>query len=1109
MQPSIGSRAPRAPGMHLPPFAAALPPAGSSSAVTIEHSPDFQPDSTMYLDDAPPPNPAFEEASLPLVVEKNPPPNPPPVAEEHPSTQITASGRASRVPAHFRDELPQAPPVIVQESNAAPTAQILPRIRLFVRDKMSTSLNPFRLYRHYLHRPSYDPDSVVEPEDLCNRQENFSPADQDKSTTPSSSSKYAPPWPFSNMSKWLVMTWQNSGGSRKSQSETTRLVNEFLLHPEFRLADLVGGFNAHTEDRKADEAMANASKAGELLSQFKKADVTINVPSGQKNVPPQPFNVPGLYYQDLLSTIQTAFTEPLGRKFHFSPFRLFHQLPDSEDVERVYSELYNSDDFIEEHDRVQRLPLAPEDHGCKLERVVAGLMFWSDSTHLANFGTAKLWPIYMMFGNLSKYVRSSPTSGACHHVAYIPSLPDTFHDFASSFHPKWKSQKADILTHCRRELMHAVWQVLLDDAFIHAYKYGIVIECADGIKRRVYPRIFTYSADYPEKVLLATMRDKGLCPCPRCMVQKSDLDKLGFVQDMRRRVVYTRNYLIHSVKTARRFIYDLASPIKGVHVERLLKPSSSVPTLNAFVDRIGLLFNPNKMLAVDLLHEFELGVWKAVFTHLIRILYSLPDGAEKVAELDRRFRQIPAFGNSTIRHFVENASEMKKLAGRDYEDLLQCAIPAFEGLLPESHDTKLTKLLFRLAQWHALAKLRQHTDSTIEELRKTTVELGKLLREFRDSTATEFKTYELPREQEARRRREERTQQSKGGDNASSGTRSGRTSTRKPKGLNIDTVKFHFLGDYPQMIKTFGTTDNYSTQAGELAHRHVKQFYDLSNRRNATDQVARRYQRQRTLQNQAEKDWDSRAHQHLAGRSDARLDDTNQSHIPPEVHHVISESRNHPIHLDRFLHSGTPDPAKKARVNFVRKLKEHVLGRLRKREFDGDTHDTFTDEDRNQILITNNKIYAVKTLRVNFTTYDVRRDQDVVNPSTDRNAVMVPSPERRESTNAHPYWYARVLGLFHADIIWFDPVEGKLRASETMEFLWVRWLGDEPGYRSGLKFARLPKIGFVPDSDEYAFGFLDPAVVIRACHLIPDFNSGRTSMLLDTAVPTAARHPGE
>ena len=32
------------------------------------------------------------------------------------------------------------------------------------------------------------------------------------------------------------------------------------------------------------------------------------------------------------------------------------------------------------------------------------------------------------------------------------------------------------------------------------------------------------------------------------------------------------------------------------------------------------------MLAVDLLHEFELGVWKAVLTHLLRILHAKGDG---------------------------------------------------------------------------------------------------------------------------------------------------------------------------------------------------------------------------------------------------------------------------------------------------------------------------------------------------------------------------------------------------------------------------------------------------------------------------------------------------
>ena len=42
------------------------------------------------------------------------------------------------------------------------------------------------------------------------------------------------------------------------------------------------------------------------------------------------------------------------------------------------------------------------------------------------------------------------------------------------------------------------------------------------------------------------------------------------------------------------------------------------------------------MLAVDLMHEFELGVWKAVFQHLIRILYAAAPGNKLVAELDKR-----------------------------------------------------------------------------------------------------------------------------------------------------------------------------------------------------------------------------------------------------------------------------------------------------------------------------------------------------------------------------------------------------------------------------------------------------------------------------------------
>lgn len=43
------------------------------------------------------------------------------------------------------------------------------------------------------------------------------------------------------------------------------------------------------------------------------------------------------------------------------------------------------------------------------------------------------------------------------------------------------------------------------------------------------------------------------------------------------------------------------------------------------------------MLVVDFMHELELGVWKALFTHLIRILHAAAPHAHQVAELDERY----------------------------------------------------------------------------------------------------------------------------------------------------------------------------------------------------------------------------------------------------------------------------------------------------------------------------------------------------------------------------------------------------------------------------------------------------------------------------------------
>jgi hypothetical protein len=54
------------------------------------------------------------------------------------------------------------------------------------------------------------------------------------------------------------------------------------------------------------------------------------------------------------------------------------------------------------------------------------------------------------------------------------------------------------------------------------------------------------------------------------------------------------------------------------------------------------------MLAVDLMHEFELGTWKAVFKHLIRLLHAASPGGQLVAELDKRHGDVLIFAAAPL-----------------------------------------------------------------------------------------------------------------------------------------------------------------------------------------------------------------------------------------------------------------------------------------------------------------------------------------------------------------------------------------------------------------------------------------------------------------------------
>jgi hypothetical protein len=58
-------------------------------------------------------------------------------------------------------------------------------------------------------------------------------------------------------------------------------------------------------------------------------------------------------------------------------------------------------------------------------------------------------------------------------------------------------------------------------------------------------------------------------------------------------------------------------------------------------------------------------------------------------------------------------------------------------------------------------------------------------------------------------------------------------------------------------------------------------------------------------------------------------------------------------------------------------------------------------------------VYSVHTMQVYYTTYDMKREYDAINPRTHADIMVLSG----ETNPRHPYWYARVLGIYHMDAV--------------------------------------------------------------------------------------------
>ncbi|KAG9089394.1 hypothetical protein FRC06_001569 [Ceratobasidium sp. 370] len=980
------------------------------------------------------------------------------------------------------------------QTNARAQNRRHPQSRLPFRTEPDT----FGRYRVYQSRPQTIPDAEMPMAHALPATELPNP-----SRCPRPLSDIIAPCP--NISVFYVLRYHWLNGNNKSLDDRDYLCNEVLLQPDFNPRDLIG-----VNLREVDSQLAEAAKSWDPncppAQGWKNVPLRLRVPppritqaqsAHSRNLPVETYvTISGYRARSLVDVMTKTFATNNPTTFHYEPFEHRWKPPGSSRPGQTLSgEMYTSPAMRRAHREVQDLDIE-----CTLPRCVAGFMFASDGMQFAQFSHVKGWPILCSFGNESKYERCKPTSNTCFQVAHIPTLPDEVQEQIAQMHGG-KPPTDALLTHLRRELMHAVWSALLDDDIVHAWKHGVVIQCADGIVRRVFPRILTYSADYPEKVLLATIRNLGDCLCPRCLVHKASASQMGTPTDMRirKKQRIDNEKRRGKVERARQFIYEQGRTIQSKPVEDLLKSESYVPTMNAFSDRLhDCKFNIFSSLVVDQLHEIELGVWKSLFLHLIRLLHH--NGSQAVTEFNRRFRLVPTFA-STIRMFAEDVASVGRIAARDFEDILQCCMPVFEGLLPEICDQPAQRLLFLFAEWHGLVKLRLHTTDTLKILKSLTTKLGTALRNFAKLTAA-MDVRETPKEYARRRKQAEMSK-------AASMTRrvpaKSTHTTKKPESapngdgrqiclLNLNTYKMHSCGDYPWSIEEYGTTDSFSTQIGELQNRKIKAQYLRTNKRGAVEQMTRIND---IITIMEDMDKELQEFRNEGNQVSFNPAEAVNSLVGGSPYFIGLRDRSEDV-IPNIASWVTSQPHEDAVKFFLPQLKKHLLGRVLGTPNCSD----FSALELAQLEFQKGRMYRHKTLRINYTSYDVLRQQDVLNASTPHCFTLLPTESQQDTSGDHPFVYAKVLGVYHAHIIYCN------RPPSRMDFVHVRWMYYDYDQCGGWGFGRLDRVTYLlclTNNDVLdSFDFINPSNILRAIHLIPDFCSGTTKEFFK--VPQSIAH---
>jgi hypothetical protein len=162
------------------------------------------------------------------------------------------------------------------------------------------------------------------------------------------------------------------------------------------------------------------------------------------------------------------------------------------------------------------------------------------------------------------------------------------------------------------------------------------------------------------------------------------------------------------------------------------------------------------------------------------------------------------------------------------------------------------------------------------------------------------------------------------------------TLTSRRKDLNLSTYKYHALGDYPDLVSRFGTTDNSSTQTvchfskihiidlllisaqGELQHKVIKRRYARTNKKKFVSQLARAEARERFIQRFARRLTNRETQSQVSGKRRTRRkkragtegdEDDAVSSTTLVTRYNIADTSREAINVVEWVYANRTDPA--------------------------------------------------------------------------------------------------------------------------------------------------------------------------------------------------------